>query len=65
MPVGDDHPLLAGPYFRSEARKRGLTPQQLAERLIELIATDQMVLAILDDAAEVRARQFPNLRAAG
>lgn len=59
MVMSIDHPLLQGPYIKMEARKRGISPQVLVEKLMEHIASDQMVLAILDDAETVRDRQFP------
>lgn len=36
-------------YFHAEARKRGITPTELRERLLQVIVQDRMVGAVLDD----------------
>lgn len=36
-------------YFREYAKERKLTPQQLAQKLVEMIAEDNLCNAVLDD----------------
>jgi len=38
-------------YFRQYAKERNLTPQQLSQKLIEMIAEDNLCNAVLDDDA--------------
>jgi hypothetical protein len=40
-----------------EAQARGITVTELAERLLDVIAHDEMVGAVLDDAPEMKSRK--------
>ena len=42
-------------YFEEEAKRRGLTPDQLRNRVLATVINDRMVGAVLDDAEEVAA----------
>lgn len=57
-------------YFRACARIRDIAPGSLVRRLINAIATDQLVLPILDDEGERRGprkgeHRYSETRASG
>lgn len=43
-----------GRYLLACARIRGISPQSLMKRLINVIAKDQLVASVLDDEGEIR-----------
>ena len=47
-----------GEYLRSCARIRDISPTALLRTLIETIATEQLVLAVLDDEEKRPKRKF-------
>lgn len=47
----------AGRYFAACARIRDISATQLVRRMVDVIASDQLVLSILDDGSKPQPKQ--------